>query len=847
MTALDRATVELPATQSNADIASFPVLRLDFTLGTAADVGLSPNRARVVRNPEGKGRCLSIKPMGGRPPAIVVGAKPNTFYRVRQQKGGNSVKLSVLEMKPQIASKKVNAPSDLNRVLSKAPMAGSYAKLGELIKQRPFPADQDVMEIFTSSTTHSLLLLFESEGRGAPTCFHSIGVEELQPGPQARWALVQKRFGLQGNQIATFGQLLPAPVQKEPGFEVERAWAYQDALLLPAQGRVSLTLRPPVGSHLSFQIARLAESGADAEANAWVEVNNERLWEQQVTDVWQPVDLQLPPGEISVRLGVDSDGPGAITAWGTPVIWPPRTQEAPPDVFVIAVDTLRADRLQIYGYERRTSPHLAALAKDSVVFEQAIAQSNWTPESFAAVFSSSYSGQHGVTRRLSVLESNRWAAAMRAAGYFTDAVAYKLLLYNMGFERGFDHYLNIPSFHLSSGYSVLGEKNLAWAERWLTRHASRPSFFFLHLNDPHQPFNHPEAQRFTYAEQKPYRRHKLDWPILIQSKRITSGPEQRRCATCAPGNRFARDFKALANDLYDEEILYTDAMVGRFLDRLRKEGRYHNSLIVLFSDHGEGLMDHEDYLGHGFHHMYEELVRVPLLIKPPRGSAIAPGRVPTQVRLIDIMPTVLDMLDLAVPEQVEGRSLVPVMLGDEKDDRPAVTENVDAQTVSWRERRFKYVARYKGSRPREVLYNLREDPGETSPIRDEEQLAPYRKRVAEHLTRTRSGGFVWLVADGKVTARLTPGAELWLGKPRGTLARLWRVQEETAPVLKIGGKRYTLGDVNSWPAAGSSSWQELAPGVNVKTVYNGARAHETKEGLAGDQLQALEALGYIVE
>src|SRR5690606_13796048 len=120
-------------------------------------------------------------------------------------------------------------------------------------------------------------------------------------------------------------------------------------------------------------------------------------------------------------------------------------------------------------------------------------------------------------------------------------------------------------------------------------------------------------------------------------------------------------FLPVASTLYDGAVAYTDQHLGRLLDTLRERGLYDTSWIVVLADHGEGWADHEGFVGHGFGHLYEEQVWVPLLIKPPRGAGIAPRRVRAPVSLLDVAPTLADFLELPAPEDLRGRSLRPYL------------------------------------------------------------------------------------------------------------------------------------------------------------------------------------------
>lgn len=288
-------------------------------------------------------------------------------------------------------------------------------------------------------------------------------------------------------------------------------------------------------------------------------------------------------------------------------------------VVLISIDTLRADRLGTYGYTTRpTSPNLDALARLSVVFERAYAPAPWTVPSLAGLMTGRYPVEVGAYTNADVLadEAVTLAELFRAQGYATATFNTHALLVSerAGFRQGFDvvapeHLAPLLEDEHKASFSAV-EGDLM---RWLDTHAKRPFFLWVHDMSPHLP---PTAGN----------------PHLQE-----------------PG--WTR---------YDAEVRYADALVGRILRRLAELGVGENLLIIVTADHGEAFGDEHGLIGHQ-DVMYDEVLRVPLLIGAPR---FEPRRVETPVELIDLFPTLAALARLPLPPNVRGESLVPLLDGE---------------------------------------------------------------------------------------------------------------------------------------------------------------------------------------
>lgn len=317
-------------------------------------------------------------------------------------------------------------------------------------------------------------------------------------------------------------------------------------------------------------------------------------------------------------------------------------------IILIAIDTLRADHLGLYGYERDTSPRLDALAAEGVVFEHAFATASWTLPSMTSLLTGTWPREHGAgyarirggRQRFSRLRAQvpTLAELLRDAGYATGAVAnVGFMSPRFGFGRGFDTYDWVSSTDEESrraGESV--DRALAWIDA----NDDGPFFFMLHLFDPHRYFDAPPPFRGKFTEA--YRDRYGDTLATLESRL-----EAERQGDLG--------FHVAA---YDEEIAYTDDQVGRFIDGLRERGIWDKALVVLTADHGESLHDHDER-GHGGT-LYNELIRVPFVVW---GAAGAGARERAPVSLVDFAPTALQWAGVAALPGSPGVSLLGPLAG----------------------------------------------------------------------------------------------------------------------------------------------------------------------------------------
>ena len=349
---------------------------------------------------------------------------------------------------------------------------------------------------------------------------------------------------------------------------------------------------------------------------------------------------------------------------------------APPDgpILIISIDTLRADRLPAYGYHETKTPHIDSFIGDSVLFEQAYSHSPQTLPAHTSILSGLLPFEHGVRDNIgfSVRKDQRFLQhALKESGFATGGfVSAYVLRHQTGIGQGFDRYddeLPAASPELPLGQVQRpGASTVAAAVRWMEQLASPKFFAFVHIYEPHRPYSPPP--------------------------------------------RFA------AGNPYDGEVDYSDEIVGQLLEFLHRSKLYDRATIVLLSDHGEGLGDHgEDE--HGMF-LYRETTRIPLIVKLP-GSRSGKRRVATPVQQIDLVPTILDLIGAAVPRDLHGRVLRPVLEGTGPIPRTGIySESLSPRYhFGWSELYALTDDRYRYIRaPRDELYEMASDPGERKSV-----------------------------------------------------------------------------------------------------------------------------------
>jgi arylsulfatase A-like enzyme/Tfp pilus assembly protein PilF len=354
---------------------------------------------------------------------------------------------------------------------------------------------------------------------------------------------------------------------------------------------------------------------------------------------------------------------------------------ATPNILIISIDTLRADRVGAYGHKQASTPALDRLAARGIRFTNASTTTPLTLPAHSSLFTGLFPEGHGVRDNGGFYlgaDAVTLAELLKARGYRTGGFVGAFVLDGRwGVSQGFDTYFD--EFDLSKsdlpGLDAIqrrGGEVVDRAAEWLAGDAGRPFFAFVHLYDPHTPYEAPE----------PFR------------SRFTRTPEGS----------------------YDAEVAYADFQVDRIVQALDRAGELDRTIIIALGDHGEALGGHGEQT-HGFF-VYEETIRIPLVIAGPG----LPSRVVAEpVRIVDVLPTALELAGASAPSDVQGRSLVAAMNGTRLDLLAYSESWYPRHHYGWSELRAVQDGRYKFVQaPRPELYDLQLDPRETVNIIDKQ-------------------------------------------------------------------------------------------------------------------------------
>jgi len=407
----------------------------------------------------------------------------------------------------------------------------------------------------------------------------------------------------------------------------------------------------------------------------------------------------------------------------------------PPSIILIVVDTLRADYLGCYGFDGDISPGIDELAAESVLFERCSSQAPWTTPSLASMMTSLLPQAHGVAlspdaQRDYQTWSREWTPAvpdvtvtlaevLREKGYRTGAfVANPFLSHKLGFEQGFEVFDVSATKGRSRAAPAVLEPAVLWLDSVLL--SRRPFFLYLHLMDVHGPYNAPEGDFNAVRES----------PGLGEARHITRREFNRIQSHLRrprwTGLRGGKDLRTWRGR-YAAGVHAADRHLGHLLNRLRREERWKNTVVVLTADHGEELLDHGGW-DHGLS-LYEHQLHVPLLIRYP-GAEHGGTRVSDVVRLVDLMPTLIKIAEAEVPVAAVGADLTPLTRLTPGLEPP---RSVFASSIKNRPKRssvtvgpYKLIADVDGGNTR--LFDLVSDPGERRDV------APVRPDVVRDLS-----------------------------------------------------------------------------------------------------------------
>jgi len=528
-----------------------------------------------------------------------------------------------------------------------------------------------------------------------------------------------------------------------------------NGLLAPVPSEYGLPVDIPERARLSFGLGFVPASRKEAAVpplryKIKIEVaGRETVLFDRETDpealekgfVMERIDLSAYGGQrvnlsfLTQRANPTGEADEGIPFWINPVVYP-LPEQPPSNIVLVSLDTVRPDYLGCYGYSQPTSPALDALAPEAALFLNAYSTTSWTLPAHVSLLTALDGLRHEVYYPQEKFDpaAPTLAELLRARGYTTAAFTGGGYLSNVyGFSQGFDSYQEIR-LHGNRAIRLDEAERLAdLACDWMGENRDKPFFLFLHTYQPHDPYSNlsPLGKMFL-NESAGWDQVRME--SLFQDK-----------------GRFETSFSDEQKDnikaLYEGEIRYTDEVFVRpVLEVLKKHNLYDNTLIIFTSDHGEEFYDHESWLHD--HSLYEEGIRIPLIIKFP-GGRFSGQRVDAPARITDIMPTALEFAGLK-PEglDLDGKSLFALLEGREKQPRPVLADLALRQyqdpptTISLIRDKLKVIVHKQVVSPyidrvsrelsdyRVELYDLEQDPGETQNLANE---ARYRASVVQFI------------------------------------------------------------------------------------------------------------------
>lgn len=495
----------------------------------------------------------------------------------------------------------------------------------------------------------------------------------------------------------------------------------------------------PENGRLDFGVGQEGAAGGTARVKVRSDDANEQtLFEQGLSAEWHDaqVDLSRYAGEV-VQLELSATGGSGRVAWSTPRLVVPEQEpvsiENARNVVVVLCDTLRASKLQVWNPSSRVrTPALDQLAAESAVFERGQSTENWTKPAVASILTGLHPIDHDARTQSAVLNDNALMISehFKSNGFATGGfIANGYISDRFGFDQGWDRYRN---FIRESGASSEAEDVFREAGDWAVEHKDERFFLYVHTIDPHVPYDPENEFVSMYDERSDYEgqvRPRMTGELLANAKR---NPPR---VTFSPSD--VRRLEAL----HDGEITQHDRHMGAFIERLKENGLWEDTVFVFVADHGEEFAEHDSW-GHG-HSIYQELLHVPLLVH--YGDHVPAGRIPQRVSTMDIGPTVLELAGLPAMPDVAARSLVPLLHGQSRvGPEVAMSEFLDERRVMTTER-WKFFIRGNLT---VSMFDLQNDGAEQN------QLDVWEHPIAARYLRILQGQFLgssdrshWLDAD----------------------------------------------------------------------------------------------------
>lgn len=399
---------------------------------------------------------------------------------------------------------------------------------------------------------------------------------------------------------------------------------------------------------------------------------------------------------------------------------PPAPAERPP-VVLITIDTLRPDHMSVYSYARATTPHLSDWAAKGAVFEQAYTYWPKTRGSFVAIMTGRTAGESGYSAKHPELHAFNptLAETLQKDGYDTAAfVDNANVAASLGFSRGFRTYVEMwadPSLKDEVARTeAITSRGIEYVR---SKHGSDGFFLWLHYVNPHAPYTAPA----------PFDKAFVDSPRQEKALKVVDGFFGGISKQWAiPGKTRLSDYV----NAYDGEIAYSDQQVDRVLRAMEASGVFSRATVLISSDHGESLGEHNYYFDHGAN-LFDPNQRVPFIVLGRGARAV---RSDVLVSTLDIMPTLLDAARVSFPSGLAGRSVLPYAAGRAESTRTTLTGGNDRGHQGIWDRRFKLIdTDPSAARSKRQFFDRTQDPGETRPRADLKEAArPFVVTLDEH-------------------------------------------------------------------------------------------------------------------
>lgn len=574
-----------------------------------------------------------------------------------------------------------------------------------------------------------------------------IGIRLVQPPPAAQ-ALLQMQ-GLSYTAPPEMGhgesKLVTLAGRSVEAWLARPGTVIRQRLEVPADGRLRLQAAawlPPGGT------VKIRVIAGDSKGDRVLVEQDLRQSPESLRRRWTALqaDLRELAGRaVDLRFESGPAPSGSLVMWGNPRLIAPAPDRRP-NVVLISLDTVRADHLSLYGYPRATSPRLDAWARRrATVFETVVASAPWTLPSHTSMFSGVDAVHHGVNRHGPVPSSMLLLPQrFRDAGYATFATTAGVLLTpELGFARGFDEFrvrgamVSLPEWdsELAAGVDD--------ALQWMTGHRDERFFLFFHTYEAHAPYQAREPYFTAFGGDR--RTLNAGQPVWIENNGFEADvrprsqlfhPETSENGIAYPKRVLGPGERALAATLYDSGLAHIDAQLDRIFTFLRQAGLEENTIVVVTSDHGESLFEH-GLVGHGS--LYDHDLLVPLVISAPLPAARG-RRVASQVRSVDLAPTLLELAGLPPLPGIDGLSLVPALHGEPLAPREAwsyAASTVRGVALRTRQAGLKAIVQdtvFDPFRQEVEVYNLSRDPAELHDLSGRTEVEGLRRRLRREVT-----------------------------------------------------------------------------------------------------------------